>query len=176
MPPKARTWARRGCTPRLRIAARGPDRISLAGLLAYRPGCRPRLMFRTLVVRNTRRPHKKSLLAPDLARMLDTAHYRLGGAPIVLIWDNDSAHRSRVMQALIAARPWLTVAPLPPYAPDLNPTESVWSHLKRSLANLAPCRIDELHTLVKTRLRHIQYRPALLEAFLADTGLRLKPP
>jgi len=55
----------------------------------------------------------------------------------VLVWDNLGGHTSAAMRALIASRPWLRVYPLPAYAPELNPVEKVWSHLKRSLANLA---------------------------------------
>jgi hypothetical protein len=79
------------------------------------------------------------------------------------------------MGGLIAARDWLTVCQLPPYAHELNPVEPVWSHLKRSLANLAKRNLAELTALVKTRLRRMQYRPALLEGFLAGTGLDLTP-
>ena len=43
----------------------------------------------------------------------------------------------------------------------------MWSHLKRSLANLAKRNLAALPALVKTRLRRMQYRPALLEGFLA---------
>jgi len=39
---------------------------------------------------------------------------------------------------------------LPPYASELNPVESVWSHLKRSLANLAKRDITQLTALAKT--------------------------
>ena len=51
----------------------------------------------------------------------------------------------------------------------------VWSHLKRSLANLAKRNIAQLTTLVKTRLKRMQYRPALLGGFLASTRLDLTP-
>ena len=54
-----------------------------------------------------------------------------------------------------------------------KPTEPVWSNLKRSLANLTKQDIDQLTTLVKTRLRQMQYRPGLLDGFLAKTGLDL---
>ena len=77
------------------------------------------------------------------------------------------------MRELIAARDWLTVYRLPPYASELNPVEPVWSNLKRSLANLTKQNIDQLTALVKTRLRRMQYRPGLLEGFLAKTGLDL---
>ncbi|MEV6950960.1 transposase [Streptomyces sp. NPDC051183] len=64
----------------------------------------------------------------------------------------------------------------PPYAPDLNPVEGVWAHLKKSLANLAPRTIDDLTPLVKNRLRGIQRRPEILDGFIAATGLGLEPP
>ena len=71
------------------------------------------------------------------------------------------------------ARPWLTVYQLPPYASELNAVEAVWWNLKRSLANLTKQNIDQLTALVKTRLRRMQYRPGLLDGFLAKTGLDL---
>ena len=51
--------------------------------------------------------------------------------------------------------------------------EPVWSNLKRSLANLTKQDIGQLTALVKTRLRRMQYRPGLLDGFLAKTGLDL---
>jgi hypothetical protein len=57
-----------------------------------------------------------------------------------------------------------------------SPTgEPVWSHLKRSLANLAKRNLAQLTALIKTRLRRMQYRPGLLDGFLASTGLDLTP-
>jgi hypothetical protein len=51
----------------------------------------------------------------------------------------------------------------------------VWSHLKRSLANLAKRNLAQLTALVKTRLKRMQYRAALLGGCLASTGLDLTP-
>jgi transposase len=79
------------------------------------------------------------------------------------------------MRELAAARDWLTVFQLPPYASELNPVESVWSHLKRSLANLAKRDIAQLTALTKTRLRRMQHRSGLIEGFLAGTRLDLTP-
>ena len=52
------------------------------------------------------------------------------------------------MAELIAARPWLRVFRLPPYAHELNPVERVWAHLKRSLANLTKHSIAEQQALL----------------------------
>jgi putative transposase len=79
------------------------------------------------------------------------------------------------MTALIAARDWLTVYRLPPYAHELNPVEPVRSHLKRSLANLAKRNLIQLTTLIKTRLKRMQYRPGLLDGFPASSRLDLTP-
>jgi transposase len=94
----------------------------------------------------------------------------------VVCWDNLNTHLSAKMHALIVARPWLTVIRLPAYAPELNPVEAVWAHLKRSLANLAKKTLDELARLVKTRLKKMQYRPHLISGFIAKTRLDFKPP
>jgi putative transposase len=79
------------------------------------------------------------------------------------------------MTELIAARDWLTACRLPPYAHELYPIELAWSHLKRPLANLAKRNLPELTALVRTRLKRMQYRPALLGGFLASAGLDLSP-
>ena len=147
-------------------------RVSLAALIATRSGCRPRLIYRTHRAR--RGDKRKGFTETDYARLLDTAHQQLGG-PVVLVWDNLNTHVSRAMRELTAARDWLTVFQLPSYASELNPVEPVWSVLKRSLANLTKHNIDQLTALVKTRLRRMQYRPGLLEGFLAKTGLDLTP-
>ncbi len=46
-PPKGRTWGRRGRTPVVKVTGGHDTRVSLAALIAVRPGCRPRLIFRT---------------------------------------------------------------------------------------------------------------------------------
>ena len=80
------------------------------------------------------------------------------------------------MRQLIAAPSWLTVFQLPAYAPELNPVEAAWSNLTRSLANLTKHDINQLPALVKTRLRRMQYRPGLIDGFLAKAGLDLTLP
>jgi transposase len=149
-------------------------RVSLAALIAVKAGQRPRLVFRVLAGRRRDGDKRKGFTEADYARLLDAAHQQLGG-PLVLVWDNLNTHVSKVMRELIAARDWLTVFQLPSYASELNPVESAWALLKRSLANLVKRSLAELTTLVKTRLRRMQYRHELLSAFLARTRLDLTP-
>ena len=173
-PPKGRTWGRRGHTPVVKVTGSSNRRVSLAALIAVKPGCRPRLIYRVHHARRRRGDQRKGFTETGYAQLLDAAHQQLGG-PLVVVWDNSNTHLSHAMTALIAARDWLTVYQLPPYAHELNPVEPVWSHLKRSLANLAKRNLAQLTTLIKTRLRRMQYRPGLLGGFLASTRLDLTP-
>ena len=172
-PPKACTWARRGRTPVVEVSGKGSGRISVAGLVCVKPGHRPRLLYR-IKVHRPRKGERRSFAETDYAALLDAAHQYLK-APIVLIWGNLNVHISAAMRELITTRDWLHVIRLPAYAPDLNPTEGVWSHVKRSLGNLAVTGVDHLAAIVRNRLKRIQYRPDLLTSFLAHTGLALDP-
>ncbi|MFE7016118.1 hypothetical protein ACFVAQ_37505 [Streptomyces sp. NPDC057651] len=64
---------------------------------------------------------------------------------------------------------------LPPYAPEFEPVESIWSHLKRSLANLTKHGLDQLTALVKTRPKRMRHRPGLIDGLIAKTGLDFRP-
>jgi transposase len=149
-------------------------RESLAALLCIKPGQRPRLIYRVHHARRRRNDRRKDFTETDCARLLDAAHQQLAD-PIVVAWDNLNVHVSDAMTDLVAARDWLTVYRLLSYAHELNPVEQVWSHLKRSLANLAKRNLAQLTALIKTRLKRVQYRPGLLDGFVASTGLDLKP-
>jgi hypothetical protein len=172
-PPKGRTWGRRGQTPVVKVTGGSNKRVSLAALIAIKPGQHPWLIYR---VHHSRRgkDQRKGFTETGYAQLLDAAHQQLDG-PLVVVWDNLNSCVSAAMTKLVAARDWLTIYQLPPYAHELNPVEPVWSHLKRSLANLAKRNLAQLTALVKTRLRRMQYRPALLDGFLASTGLDLAP-
>ncbi|KJK58500.1 endonuclease DDE [Saccharothrix sp. ST-888] len=158
----------------MKVTGKGSGRVSLAGLVCTRPGQPGRVIYRMLV-HHGRKDEKRGFRERDFARLLDAAHQQLGG-PIVLVWDNATAHTDRAVRELIAARSWLTVFRLPAYAPDLNPAEGVWAHLKKSLANLAPHSTDQLAVAIRTRLKKMQYRPGLIEGFITETGLILQPP
>jgi DDE superfamily endonuclease len=128
LPPlKGRTWRRRGRTRVVKVTGPHNSRVSLAALIAVKPGCRPRLIYR--VRRRRGEDRRNGFTEADYARLLDAVHQQLGG-PLVVVWDNLNAHLSRAMAELVAARDWLTVCQLPPYAHELKPVELVWSHLK----------------------------------------------
>ncbi|MEU2585299.1 hypothetical protein ABZ612_20525 [Streptomyces avermitilis] len=52
----------------------------------------------------------------------------------------------------------------------------MWANLKNDLGNLAACTVDALADLTRTRLKKMQYRPDLLDGFIAEAGLTWTPP
>lgn len=156
------------------MSGKGSGRVSVAGLACYRPGEPGRLFFRTRIHRG-RKGERRSMSEADYADLVTAAHRTLN-APVIVIWDNLNTHISTVMRTFTGAHPdWLTVIQLPSYASELNPAEGVWANMKNGLGNLAACTLDQLATIISSRLRRIQHRPDLIQGFLGQTGLDLEP-
>lgn len=169
-PPTTRTWSRRGHTPVIRVRGRSRRRLSVAALACYKAGEPSRLIYRPCP--DARPDGRKSFSWKDYRDLIQTAHQQLGG-PIVLVWDNLNTHLTAGMRRYIADRDWLTVFQLPPYSPDLNPVEGIWSVLRRTTtANRAFASPDDLITAVRRGLRQLQYRHDILDGCFAGTGLR----
>ena len=114
-PPKGRTWGRRGQTPVVRVTGGSNKRVSLAALIAVRPGQPapadlPRAPGRRAGETSARASPRRTTPGCWTPRTSSSA------GPLVLVWDNLNTHVSRAMAELVAARDWLTVFRLPPYA------------------------------------------------------------
>ena len=48
------------------------------------------------------------------------------GVHVVLIWDNAGFHTGKS----VVVPPNITILPLPPYSPELNPVENLWHYLR----------------------------------------------
>ncbi|MFG2794386.1 transposase [Streptomyces sp. NPDC048419] len=94
--------------PASRSSAGRPATTPADGTLAsaradlHQDGRRPRLIYRIYLDRGSANGRRKGFTETDYA----------------------------LLRELIAARLWLTVYQLPPYAPELNLVEGMWSHLK----------------------------------------------
>ncbi|MFD9068473.1 transposase [Streptomyces lasiicapitis] len=172
-PPTSRTWSKRGRTPVIRVRGRSQRRVSLAALACYRPGTRSRLIYRLIRHGDHKRTRRRSFTWTDYRDLLAAAHQQLG-APMVLVWDNLSVHKHTRLRGFIDTHDWITAVHLPPYAPDLNPVEGIWSLLRRmSQANTAFTDLDHLERALRHGLRQIQYRSNTIDGCLAATGLSL---
>ncbi|MGH3399952.1 MAG: transposase [Streptosporangiaceae bacterium] len=173
-PPRGRTWARRGARPVVKVRGAGGGRVSIAGVVCYRPGDRPRL-FCQLLVYHRRKDEPKGFTWSDYRDLILATHRQLA-APVVWCWDNLNIHLAPELAEFAAQNTaWLRIYRLPAYAPDLNPAESTWSLLKRAMANFAAPNLDSLVRIIKRKLKKIQYRPHLIDGCLAATGLTIEP-
>jgi len=86
---------------------------------------------------------------------------------ILLVWDNLSAHKSKLVQNFIAEQERLEGLHLPPYAPDLNPVEWLWSYLKtKQLANHTSMDLATLRHAIRKAFERLRHRSDLLLAFV----------
>jgi hypothetical protein len=166
-----RTWAPKGRTPVLRHPYRRGMQISMCALLAYRHSdgdgeqVAAWMGFDLL---------EGAYDTRQFIRVLDGLGHQLGHQPVTVIWDNLGAHHAGDLQDWAATQPWLELAYLPSYAPELDPVEGLWANLKGcELANR--CCADRKELIATAQVGSIRVRrdPELLRSFLAGTGLTL---
>ncbi|MCA1728088.1 MAG: transposase [Actinobacteria bacterium] len=101
----------------------------------------------------------RAFKGPDVVCFLKHALRQIPGK-LLIIWDGSPIHRSRVVEEFLAAGAAARVQleQLPGYAPELNPDEGIWKHLKYvELKNVCCRSLSELRRELrkaKERLRH----------------------
>jgi transposase len=87
--------------------------------------------------------------------------------PVHLVVDGLPAHKTALVKAYVAStNGMLTLHVLPGYAPELNPDELVWSHMKRTGVARSPLRQGEkLADKVEAQLAAIKRLPQLVRSF-----------
>ena len=61
---------------------------------------------------------------------------------------------------------------LPAYAPDLNPDEGTWRHLKYvELANVCCTDLLDLRSQVSLAVSRLRRKPRIIQSFFAQAGL-----
>jgi transposase len=102
---------------------------------------------------------ERAFKGEDVVRFLKHLLRQILGK-LLLIWDGSAIHRGGAVKDFLASgASWrLKLEQLPGYAPDLNPDEGIWKHLKRvELKNLCCESLAELKVELrkaKERLRH----------------------
>ena len=103
---------------------------------------------------------ERAFKGPDVVRFLKHALRQIPGK-LLIIWDGSPIHRSRVVKEFLkggASSRLNKLEQLPGYAPELNPDEGVWKHLKYvELKNVCCRSLSELRSELrkaKERLRH----------------------
>jgi transposase len=86
--------------------------------------------------------------------------------PLVIIWDGAPIHRSHLLQEFLAksATPRLQVERLPAYAPELNPGEGLWAHLKGvELRNVCCFTIRHLRHELRDAVKRVRRKPRIIQ-------------
>lgn len=97
--------------------------------------------------------------------------------PVFLVLDGHPAHRAKAVQKYVQSlHGRLELHFLPPYAPDLNPDEFVWHHMKANGVSKKPLKRNEsLRRRVERDLRDLTSNPALIRSlFCAESVVYAK--
>jgi transposase len=156
-PTRVRTWSLRGQTPLLHESF-GWKSLSIIGGLTLKRFC-----FQI---------HKGSLKSPQVVEFIQHLRRHIKGR-LLLIWDGAAIHRSALVRDYLAStRGKVTAERLPPYAPELNPVEYMWAHLKcHEIANLITTQAWELSFEATAALRRMRRRPSILAACFSQSEL-----
>jgi transposase len=100
----------------------------------------------------------RAFKGPDAVRFLEHALRQIPGK-LLVIWDGSPIHRGKAIQEFLeaGAASRLQLELLPGYAPELNPDEGIWKHLKYvELKNVCCRSLSELRK-AKERLRDMKH-------------------
>jgi transposase len=152
-----RTWAPRGQTPVIQETFGWKSLSVIAGMTLWN------FYFQI---------HPGSIKSEQVIEFLKALQRHLS-VPLLILWDGAAIHRSKVIKDFIAdTNGQLSVAPLPAYAPELNPVEYLWAHLKQhEIGNLVVSYAWELNMLATAALRRMRRRPGIIIACFAQAEL-----
>ncbi len=158
LPSVVRTWAPRGQTPILREWLTWDH---LSAISAITPAGELYLSIQ-----------ERAFRGPEVVQFLQQLLAHLPGL-LLVVWDGITPHRSRVVQEFLAAgaaqRLWLEQ--LPPYAPELNPDEGIWSYLKRvELCNLVCHDLVHLRSELEQAVERLRHKPDVIRGCIQEPG------
>lgn len=160
-----RTWAEKGRTPLIEQWDRR-DRISVIAALALSPRRRRITMFFRLLDHNAK--------AEDFVWFLYDLRKELKRR-LIVVWDNLGAHRRAENALATLGCGWARFERLPPYAPELNPVEHVWTTAKWGrMANAPPANADQLSDNVANELNDQALEQRTLRNHFHWAGLHLR--
>jgi transposase len=94
--------------------------------------------------------------------------------PVFLVLDGHPVHRSNAVKQFAAASGGrLRLCFLPGYAPELNPDEWVWKHVKHDrIGRVGVSSPDDLRAKALAALHRLQKLPHIVQGFFRDQNLR----
>jgi transposase len=114
--------------------------------------------------------YEDNIQGEEVAAFLRHLLHQVHGHLIVLL-DNGKIHRCDPVQELLARTSRLHLTPFPTHAPELNPDEGVWNHLKSALANGRPDTQAELMDVLSNEICSLAASQSLLQACIHQSNL-----
>lgn len=96
---------------------------------------------------------------------------------LLVIWDGSPIHRHHCIKEYLSngAAKQIHLERLPAYAPDLNPDEGVWNHLKYvELKNVCCTDLGNLRQELQLAIRRLRCKPRLIQSFFDLAGLSIE--
>lgn len=153
-----RSQAPRGRPMILKQRGRHRDKVSLIAALTLSP-LRERL---GMYFRSYPLSYVTKVEAADFLREL-LRHLR---GEVIVVWDGGTSHKGEPIRDLLKQHPRLSLERLPAYAPDLNPVEMLWEHLKYAeLVNFAAQDAWQLNEEAHEVLGRVQQDSQRLRSF-----------
>jgi transposase len=156
-PTRVRTWAPRGQTPVLHETFNWKSLSLIGGLALWR------FYFQI---------HAGSIKSPQVVEFLRHLKRHVRGKMLIL-WDGAPIHRSALVKNYVAStKGRIVIQRLPAYAPELNPVEYMWGHLKtHEIANLIATKAWELSAEATAALRRMRRRRLIIAACYTQAEL-----
>lgn len=159
-----RTLARRGHTPVLTHQAAHRRKVSVAAALCRAPVSGHLRLFWESFPDSYIDADNYAVFVEDLLREIS--------GPLVLLQDRAPLHHGEELGEILEDQPRLWIEEFPTYAPELNPPEFLWKHLKaEELANFAPLNLDQLARTLHQKLVETAHDQRRLQSFLDSSEL-----
>jgi transposase len=161
IPSVQKTWSPVGKTP-IVFHRYSHDRVSAISGIAVSPK-----RFRCTLYCQL---YEDNIHSEEVAAFLRQLLKQVRGHLIILL-DNGNIHRGDPVQDLLARTSRLHLVPFPAYAPELNPDEGVWNHLKSTLANGRPDTQAELMDVLSDEICRLAASQSLLRGCIQQSAL-----
>lgn len=154
-----RTYAPRGQTPILTLPLSRDHLAAISGVTRQGRLC---LRLQDAAVRG-----------PDCVAFLRQLARAIRGL-LLVVWDGATIHRAQPVKDFLRTRTGrrFRLATLPGYAPELNPDEGIWHHLKHvELRNVLCADIDHLHDELTRAAKRLRHKPHVVRGCFRQAGL-----
>jgi transposase len=159
LPSVMRTYAPVGETPILQHTL-SHDHLSVIGAV----GLHEKLYFQV---------HEEAISSAEVIRFLNHLLRHIPGK-LLIVWDGAPIHRSKAVKQFLSdgAAARIHLERFPGYAPEVDPEEGIWRHLKRvEMRNLCCADLQETRREFRAACQRLRQKSHIIRSCLRHSGL-----